>query len=406
GSHGGNGGGLQGPMDEVHLLQAQMDVMGIKTGTFQNINLRKTVKASGHLGLSPQNKASVSALMAGRVRSLAVVEGNYVKKGSVLARLEHPEYIALQESYLTTAAELTFLQQEYDRKKALLADSITAERKFQETESKYRVAQARLNTLKARLQLLGISVSGLEKGEIASSIPILSPINGHVRSVEVNMGMSVKPEQKMFEIVDNDDIHIDLLVYEKDIIRVEVGQKVTFSMPSKPDAVFTAKISHVGKAFEDELKAVRVHAEIENHSGVLLPGMYVDGRIETDFDEVKALPEDAIVEDGGLSYIFVRDKSSEQKNASGGNQGHSHGADVSEGHSHGSDGGHGHDHGHSSEFIFKKIEVNIGARDIGFAEVVPAQEVAKDAEIVTKGAFYLLAELKKGEENPGHSHHH
>ena len=52
--------------------------------------------------------------------------------------------------------------------------------------------------------------------------------------------------------------------------------------------------------------------------------------------------------------------------------------------------------------VFQKIEINTGARDIGFTEIVPAQNIPNNPVIVTKGAFYLLAEMTKGEH--GHEH--
>ena len=363
--------------DVVHLVQEQMDVMEIEIGKFQDINLRTTVKANGHLELPPQNKASVSALMGGRVKSINVTVGTYVKKGQILARLEHPEYLELQENYLETKANLAFLKADYDRKKQLLADSITSVKNFQETESKYKMARANYTAISGKLKMLGVSLQNLEKGNMVSTFPVISPINGYVRLVEINMGMSIQPEQELFEIVDNEHIHIDLRVYEKDIDRVKEGQKVTFTLTSQPEKVFEGKVFAMGKAFENDPKAVVVHAEIENKSGNLLPGMYVDARIEADKQEVRALPEEAIVQDGGLSYIFIRDEA-----------------------------GHDHEEGedHGDEYLFRKIEVNTGARDIGFVEVVPAQSIPSNPEIVTKGTFYLLAELKKGEG--GHEHHH
>lgn len=398
------------PTDMVHLVQEQMDVMNIELGTFQEVNLKTTIKANGQLELPPKNKASVSSLMAGRVSYVSVIVGDRVKKGQVLARLEHPDFIQLQEDYLSTSASIKFLQQDFERKTKLLADSITAVKTYQEAEAKFNTAKAKLSGLEAKLKLLGIGIEGLKRGKIVSSVPVTSPISGFVRLVETNMGMSVQPEQEMFEIVDNEHIHIDLRVYEKDIDKLVEGQKVHFSLTTKPNEVFEGKIFAIGKAFENDPKAVIVHAEIDNKTGNLLPGMYVDARIETDFNKVRALPNDAIVEDGGLSYIFVRETESISSESQG--DGHDHDHDHEHGDEHGHDDGQDHDGGHgdkedddhAGEFVFRKIEVNTGAKDIGFTEVVPAQKIGENPVIVIKGAYYLLAELKKGEG--GHEHHH
>lgn len=358
--------------DEVHLLQKQMDVMDIRLGAFQFLNLSTTVKANGQLELPAQNKASVSALMGGRVKSIAVVEGDYVQKGHVLAQLEHPDFIEMQELYLSLSSQLLYVKQNFERQRSLYEDSVSSTKSFQQTQAEYETVRAKVGGLKSKLQLIGVDLAQLESGTFVSSIPIKAPINGYVRSIDINMGLSVLPNQSMFELVDNDHIHIDLSVYEKDMNKIKKGQKVVFSLSSRPDSVFQGRIFALGRAFEQEPKAMIVHAEIDNHDGSLLSGMYVDARIVTNEEKVRALPNDAIVSDGGLSYIFVLKPST-----------------VND---------------HEGEYVFRKIEVNTGASDIGFTEVVPVYNLPEHVQMVTSGAFYLLAEMKKGEG--GHGHHH
>lgn len=386
-SHDENRHGEEGNKEEVHLVKKQMDVMGITLGKFQHLNLSTTVKANGLLELPPQNKASVSTVMGGRVKSVTVLIGEQVKKGQVLAYLEHPDYIELQEQYMASRSQLDYLKTEYERKKGLYADSISSAKAFQQTEASYKTALAKVNGLKSKLLMLDIDVEAVEKGDFLSSVPIRSPINGFVRLIEVNVGKYVQPEQEMFEIVDNDHIHIDLMVYEKDMDKVKEGQKVIFSLTNKPNEVFEGKIFALGKSFEQDPKAMVVHAEIQNKQGNILPGMYVDARIVTNKQKVQAVPNDAIVSDGGLNYVFVLKPSS--------SSGHQH--EEGEQHEHEEDG-------HSEEYVFRKIEVNTGAKDMGFTEVVPAYNLPDHIQIVSKGAFYLLAEMKKGEG--GHGHHH
>ena len=385
--------------DEVHLLQKQMDVMGIELGHFQEINLSTTVKSNGQLQLPPRNKASLGSLIGGRVKDIFVIEGDHVKKGQTLALLEHPDFIQMQQEYVESRSKLNFLEKDYQRKKQLFQDSISSAKNFQRAESEYQAALAKVNFLKAKLNLLSIDVSAVEKGQIFSNIPIKSPINGYVRLVEVNIGTFVEPRQEMFEIVDIEHIHIDLMIYEKDISKIKEGQQVIFSLTTQPNTIYEGSIFAVGKAFENDIKAVTVHAEIDNKSGHLLPGMYVDARIVTNQQKVAALPDEAIVTDAGLSYIFIQKEKQEQHNE------HAH---LEKGHSHNHEKQNlppdSYRDGHDNEYIFKKIEVNTGASDIGFTEVVPAQSIPENATVVIKGAYYLLAEMKKGEEGAGHHH--
>jgi len=381
-----HGGGAD---NEVHLVQQQMDAMDIELGTFRYLSLASSVKSNGYLELPPQNKASLSAVMGGRVSRIDVQEGDYVKRGQVLAALEHPDFVDMQERYLAGISRLQFAGRDYERKKSLHADSISSTKDFQHAEAEYLAARATVSGLGAKLSLLGIDPATVEDGDFLTSIPVRSPINGYVRLIGINMGQFVKPEQEMFEIVDNEHIHIDLMVYEKDLDRVKNGQKVVFSLSNDPDSVFEGTLFALGKSFEKEPRAMVVHARIDNRKGNLLPGMYVDARIITDEHRVRALPNDAIVSDGGLDYIFAL------RPVGAGAHGHDH--DDGTAHDHG-DGGHG------DEYLFRKIEVNAGRSDIGFTEVVPVYYLSDSIRIVTRGAFYLLAEMKKGEG--GHGHHH
>ncbi len=92
-----------------------MEVMDIRLGNFQYLNLATTVKSNGQLGLSPQNMASVSAVIAGRVKNINVLEGNYVKKGQALAQIENQEVIEMQQDYMTGINQLSVLEKNYNR---------------------------------------------------------------------------------------------------------------------------------------------------------------------------------------------------------------------------------------------------------------------------------------------------
>jgi membrane fusion protein, heavy metal efflux system len=358
--------------DDVHLVQNQMDAMDIKLGGFKMLNLSTTVKASGQLELPPQKKASVSALMEGRIKIINVVEGDFVNKGDVLATMENPAYIDMQQRYLEARSKFAYLKQDFERKESLIKSKAVPQKAYDEAKANYLSIEAKTLGLGVKLAMFGADIDLLKKKIIVSRFHVTSPIRGFVRLVEVNIGKFVSAEQELFEIVDNEHIHIDLRVYEKDMHLVKNKQKVMFSLPNQPQKVMEGKIFAVGKAFETDHRAMMVHAEITNNQSDILPGMYVDARIITDTKMAQSLPNDAIVSDGGLNYIFVLKPRREK--------------------------------GHEEEYVFRKIEVNLGATDIGYSEVTPTYKLPKDVKIVVQGAFYLLAEMKKGEG--GHGHHH
>jgi cobalt-zinc-cadmium efflux system membrane fusion protein len=345
----------------VALQEKQLEVMNIELGTVKQVNLGATLKVNGQLELPPQKMASVSALIGGRVQSVAVIEGDKVQKGQVIARLSNPEFITMQREYLSAKSNISFLENDYQRKQELLKDGITSLKSFQQSEAAFFEAKSALNATKATLELMGISVSILESGSIVSTIPIVAPIKGYIQNVEINIGKYVSPEQEMFEVVDNEHLHIGLKVFEKDIDKAKVGQKITFALTSRPDKIYDAEIFALGKAFDMNTRAVKVHAKITgNHEG-LLTGMFVEARITTGNKEVNALPNEAFISENGLDYIFIQKEK------------------------------------HNDTIEFEKIQVNKGVTDLGFSEVVFINELPKNAIIITKGAYYVNSEMQKSE---------
>jgi len=351
----------------VTLQLKQLDVMNIELGAIKQVNLGATLKVNGQLELPPQKMASVSAIIGGRVQSVTVIEGDKVRKGQVIARLSNPEFIAMQREYLSAKSNISFLEKDYQRKKELLKDGITSLKSFQQAEAAYFEGKSALNASKSTLLLMGVSISALEGGEIVSAIPIIAPIKGYVQNVEVNIGKYVSPEQEMFEIVDNEHLHIGLKVFEKDIDKAKVGQKITFSLTTRPDKIYEAKIFALGRAFDMTTRAVKVHAKITGTHDGLLTGMFVEARIVTADKEVDALPDAAFVTEKGLDYIFIQKKKDKDN------------------------------------IELEKIRVNKGVSDLGFSEVFFINDMPKDVLVVTKGAFYVDAELGKGEFE-GHGH--
>jgi len=343
------------------LQLKQLEVMKIELGTIKRLSLGATLKVNGQLELPPQNVASVSAIVGGRVQSIGVIEGDYVRKGQIIARLNNPEFIAMQREYFSAKSNISFLEKDFKRKEELLKDSIISTKSFQQAEAAYNEGKSVYNASKSTLQLIGVNVSALESGQIISSIPVVAPIKGYVQNIEINIGKSIAPEQEMFEIVDNEHIYLGLKVFEKDIDKAKNGQKITFALTTRPDKIYEGKIFAIGKAFDMETRAVKVHAEIIGKREGLLTGMFVEARIVTSNKEVNALPDEAFVSERGLDYVFVQKEKAEGK------------------------------------IEFEKIQVNKGISDLGYSEVHFIEEIPENTVIVIKGAYYLNSEMQKGE---------
>jgi cobalt-zinc-cadmium efflux system membrane fusion protein len=401
----------EGPKGMVLLNELQREALNLKLGNFQMRNLTTLVKTNGQLEVPPASSADVTAVIGGNVKEIRVFQGDKVDKGQVLAILEHPDYIAIQEEFAETANKLEFLEQEYARQKELFENNVGAGRDFQQVQSQYNTAKARYQGLKSRLQLLNLSPEKVKEGNISNTISILSPINGFVNEVEIKMGTYVDAKDRLLSITDNSEIHADFMVYENDVHLLEKGQKVDFTVSNRPGEELSATIFAIGQEFESNTRAVHVHARLDKNPGNLIPGMYISGHIHTDENYTRTLPNDAIVNEGTKSFIFVLDESLEGEEHEGhdheavteneeGNEGHDHEAEENH-EEHSGESGHEDEEG-SHLMAFRMVEVITGMQESGYTEIKLLNPLPDDTRIVMNAAYYLLADMKKEETEHEH----
>lgn len=372
----------------VSLTAMQRKAIKLELGPLKLKNLSTSVKATGELELPPQNEANVSAIVGGNVFKINVIEGDKVRKGQTLALLEHPDFIEMQTNLRESASRLEYLEREYARQENLYKQKVGSGKAFQEAEAAYNSAKATVEGLKAKLNMLNVNTEKILQGNINRFIPVISPIAGFVKKVNIKMGQYVGPQEVLFGVVDNSHIHADLMVFEKDISKVAVGQKVSFTVANARDGSYTGKIFSVGKNFEDDPKAVHVHADIDGSTESLIPGMYIEGRIAVDDLSSLALPETAIVSEGEKSFIFVKngEVAHEKRNESD----PAHLEDREE------------DTPSTESWTFKRVPVITGVEDNGWIEVRLLEPLPDSAQIAYSGAYNLISEMGKGETDHGH----
>lgn len=354
---------------EVHFSEQQFQSLAMKVAVLPYRNINSYVEANGQLEVPPQNEATVTAIIGANITSIKVIEGDKVRKGQVLAYLSHPDLIKLQTDYVNSWNQLQYLEKEYQRQKKLYEEKVGSGKEFQKTQADYQSMKGMVKGYEAQLTLIGVRFDKILEGDIYAQVPVVSPINGHIRLVEVKTGQYVQPQTEMFEIVNIDHIHADLMVFEKDVHKVKEGQKVRFTVESLPEKELEATIYTVGKSFEQDPKAIHLHAEIENKEGLLIPGMYVRGKIMIDDMRSYALPEAGVVRDGDKFFIFSAQKKNNKKKA---------------------------------EWTLEPMEVIVGTKDDGWVEVKLLKPLQKTRKVAWNNAYYLLAEMKKGDAEHEH----
>jgi cobalt-zinc-cadmium efflux system membrane fusion protein len=352
----------------VHLSQLKFNSLEFKIDTLPLRALSGVVEANGQLEVPPQHEATVTAILGANITSIKVIEGDKVRKGQVLAYLSHPNLSQLQTNYIKAYSRFQYLEKEMQRQKRLYEEEVGSGKAYQETVAEYQGMKGEVKGYEVQLRQLSLNVSKVQTGEIYQNVPVVSPIGGYIEKVKVQIGQFVDPQSEMFMIVNTEHIHADLMVFEKDVSKVKEGQMVSFTVESVPEKRLEAEIYSVGKKFEQNPKAVHVHAEIKNKEDFLIPGMYINGKIHTTGRKVFALPSEAIIEEEGKPYIFV--------------------AQPPE--------------GDESEWKFAPIEIRTGITDEGWVEIKLLEELPEGAKVAWNNAYYLISEMKKGDTEHEH----
>lgn len=378
---------------EVELNEAQFKASAIELGSFETKNLSEVINANGYTKLPPQNQADVSVFLTGVVKSIKVIEGQQVSAGQTLATMESPEFAKLQEAFMTSKSNLEFLTAEFQRQKTLSEENVNSRKTFERTKADYEIEKAQYRSLQKQLAMLRLDSTG--NGN--SLVPIQAPISGFVTDVNIKIGSNAEPGSPLFSIVDNTKMHVDLLVYEKDLQKVKPGQKVRFVLTNQDNTEIMGEIFSVGKAFENETKSVAVHADIKNDKQLLIPGMYVNALIDIGSNAVNALPVEAVVKADGREFIFVLEEGHSEEGEGHSDEDHDH--EGGETHEHAESGEHAGTHG--AEYHFQRIEVKTGTAQLGFVQATPVQHLEPGAKLVLKGAYYIQSHLLKSEGGGG-----
>lgn len=288
----------------VTLTDVQIKNAGIQTGKPVTGKMSSILKVSGLVDVPPQNTVSISFPLGGYLKSTHLLEGTHVRKGQPIAVMEHQSLIQLQEDYLVSQSKTYFLQKEYDRQKLLNVNKSSSDKVFEQTESEYQMQRIITNSLKEKLRLIGLNPEKISENNITRSINIYSPIDGYVSAVNVNIGKFVNPSDILFELVNPNDLHLALKVFEKDIHDIKIGQKIKAYMANNPQKTFEAEVLLVSKNL-DANRSAMIHCHFEKPEHELLPGMFLNANIEIISNEAILVPEEAVVRSGDRECIFI-----------------------------------------------------------------------------------------------------
>ncbi|MFX1704853.1 efflux RND transporter periplasmic adaptor subunit [Chitinophaga sp. CC14] len=337
----------------VMLDSLQKKNAGIVTATAQEGTTHATIRATGSVDVPPQSLISVSFPLGGYLKSTTLLPGSPISKGQVIAVMEDPAYVQLQQDYLTAKAKMQYLATDMQRQRELSEADATSKKSYQLALSEYNTQEVMIQSLAAKLRIIHINPDKLSPGTISGVVPIYAPINGYVSKVNVNIGKYVNPADVLFELVNPDDIHAAITVFEKNINSFKKGMHGKVSLVDKPDEWYDVETILVTRNVDENRSGV-LHCHFEKQMLHLLPGMFLNAVFELDNKPAAIVPEDALVRYNGKEYVFTT----------------------------------------ADENSFHLVRVTAGDRENGKVALLPDSTDWLKTRIVVQGAYALLGKLK------------
>ena len=349
--------------NEIVVTKQQFESENMQLGTLSEVEFNNSVKVNGMIDVPPQNKSMVSTFIGGYITKTPLLVGDKVKKGQLLVTLENTEFVEIQQDYLEIAEQLNYLKSEFTRQKTLYDENISSQKNYLKAESNYKSSLAHYNGLRKKLQMMNLNPSLVEQGNISTTINLYAAIEGYVTKVNVSSGSYVSPSDNILEIVDTDHIHLELLVFEKDILKIKKDQIINFKIPEASDEIFQAKVHLVGTTIDEVNRTVKVHGHVDDDDTNFIVGMFIESDIIVTTSKKFALPKNAISEiEGDYFALALTNKK-------------------------------------DNDYYFKKIKLTIGKQTEEYIEILNIESI-KEIQLLINGTYMLLNDGDSG----GHNH--
>jgi cobalt-zinc-cadmium efflux system membrane fusion protein len=332
----------------------QINMAGIVSGRLEEKVLSDVLSCNGYVRVPPRGQVTVSLPMEAYIREINFHWGEKVSKGDLLAIVEHPDFLVLQQEYIETGNNLELLKEDLERQEVLARENAASKKSLMMARTSYENTLTRHTSLGEQLSLLGLDPSTINVNNLQFRLNIYAPITGYITHHEIKIGELMHAGDPIVELLDISRLNLHLVVYGKDISKVQPGQQVEFTTEAQ-DKIYHGLVQAKGKVIDPGNRSVDVHARIADPDVNLLSGMYVKAQVLIGSSKVYAIPESGVVNENGQSYLFI-------------NEGNA----------------------------FTRTAVETGLRKDGFVEIL-SPEVLLDKNIVLAGAYYLNAEMSTEE---------
>lgn len=295
----------------IQLTDLEIKELKIESLIVSSREQKQNVTAPGLVFPAANHVAIISTPIDGRISVVRSTDGDYVKKGQELFRIESLEFGNMVSEYLQAVAEERFQTKRLERLEQLVKQTISSESELDRARTDFQRASASVIAAYAKLRAIGVSedeITAMKNAEkIDPTLKIYSPVSGVMDSREVELGQSVNALQKMARVIDLSQVLIKGYLSPEDAGFVINGDTVSITRRLMDIKPIIGQISSINPGLDETNRSVVVNIVIQTQKGWPKPGENIRLEIKTSSKaEVIAIPVDALTYDGNDPVIFVK----------------------------------------------------------------------------------------------------
>jgi RND family efflux transporter MFP subunit len=277
-------------------VQSVIELAGTDVLKAREVPLAQGLPISG--SLRAVNSAVVKARVAGELQGLAVREGDAVKAGQLVAKVDATEYLArvkqMQEQADAAKAQIDIAQRQWDNNKKLVDQGFISKTALDTSFNNLTAAQSTHNAAAAAVDVARKSLADTE---------LRAPITGIVSQRVAQPGERVGVDTKVIEIVDLSRLELEATLTAADSVNVRVGQKAALQVEGR-GAPVAAKVVRINPTAQAGSRSILAYLEVEEPAG-LRQGLFAQGTLGTGQTQALAVPVSAVRTDKPSPYVQV-----------------------------------------------------------------------------------------------------
>lgn len=264
-----------------------------------------TLNVTGSVNPDVSREVPVISLASGKVVDIRARLDDNVKKGQLLLRVQSPDITNAFDTYLKAVNDEKLANKAYVRAKDLYAHGAIAQSMLEQADDTEQDALADLKAAEQQLQVLGA-----DKNRPTTIEDVYAPISGVIVAQNVTnaaaAGVNFSGSSTAFTIADLSKVWVICDVYENDLHRIQLGQKVMIHPNAFADKVLHGTISDIGPILDPNIRTAKVRIEVENPDRLLKLGMFVTATIDSlNKKTLAVIPATAVLHLHDEDWVYV-----------------------------------------------------------------------------------------------------